>query len=138
MTTRKKDTAAEDTPAADVPQETAAGDTRPEAEVVGWDDLDDVEQPNLEALPEGVAHRRRVQYGEYGQWIAAYDIRTTTNSLAYTQGHPVPLDNVDNDGRVVIDRHYCDHPDGQRCELFNQPTAWSEAGAAVRPPNFQE
>lgn len=165
MTTRKKDAPPEqdENPVGGDVQEAMPGtladdeaaadedDEEPEAEavpntvesptrvagVVPLDELDDVQMPNLGALPETVAHRRRVQHGEYGQYIAAYDIRTAdTNTLAFAAGHPVPVDLVDNDGRVVTARHYCNHPDGLRCGKFNAATAWTEPGAAV--PTFTE
>jgi hypothetical protein len=64
--------------------------------------------------------RRESQRGEYGQYEAAVDITTPSGALAYAVGHPVPASNVEDDGRVVLER---DH-DGK-------PTAWT-APDAVR------
>lgn len=84
-------------------------------------------------------HRRRVQHGEYGQWVAAYDIRDDGNALMFSAGHPVPVDQVDEDTRsVVIARHRCHHTPDVRCEKFNQPEAWTEPGAVVRPAGFED
>lgn len=81
--------------------------------------------------------RLQAQYGEYGQWVAAWDI-THEGALSFAKGHPVPAGLVGDEGRVVASVHRCHHPDNQRCELFNTVEAWSEPGAVVRPANFVE
>lgn len=88
---------------------------------------------------ETALHRRRVQYGEYGQWVAAYDIRGDNGALMFAAGHPVPVDQVDDESRaVIIARHRCHHTPDVRCDEFNAPELWSEPDAVVRPAGFEE
>lgn len=120
--------------------------------VVGFDDPADPVQEAADRVAEGEARdgagtdpqadgaaaaRLRAQYGEYGQWVAAYDLQHE-GALAYAAGHPVPASLVDGQGRVVTSMHRCHHPEGVRCDRFNTPDEWSEPGAARRPSGFQE
>jgi len=111
----------------------------------GGEQLTVDEAGDAEALAEArrahetALHRRRVQYGEYGQWVAAYDITAPNGTLAYAAGHPVPVAAVDEQtGAVVTERHSCHHVPDVRCDQFNQPVAWTEAGAVVRPVGYVE
>ncbi|SRR6266567_5288463 len=72
---------------------------------------------------------------DYGQWEAGQQI-LVGNALAYDVGHPIPASNVDDEGRVVLDRHYCAGHENNRCSDFNKPVRWSDPGVAVRaePP----
>jgi hypothetical protein len=83
--------------------------------------------------------RRKVQYGEYGQWVAAYDLHDDGGAMMFAAGHPVPVDQVDEETRaVVLARHRCHHTPDVRCELFNTPEMWSGEGAAVRPVGWTD
>ena len=82
-----------------------------------------------------IAQRTRAQRGEWGQYRATTDVRTTNGALAFAAGHPVPASHVDDEGRVVLARHQCDgdpdcggDPDA-RCDRFNEPIEWSEPGS---------
>lgn len=120
-----------------------AVDGQQDPPVVGFDaDVDPVQEA-ADRVAEGEAretarHRLQLQYGEYGQWIARFDLHDDSGALQFAAGHPIPAEMVDEQGRVVTARHRCHHTPDVRCELFNTPEGWSEPGAAVRPPNFQE
>lgn len=103
------------------------------------DTTEETENEMTTPTPRTTAKARRAwQASEYGGWVAATDIRAPSGALAYAPGHPVPASNVDDDGRVVLARHQCNLDDGcvpvpgQRCELFNEPTVWTDEGAARR------
>jgi hypothetical protein len=87
-----------------------------------------VTQP-IPGLPPEAEAFRQAQIAEYDGHVALGPIRTPSGALAYAAGHPVPATNVDSDGRVVIDRHVCNHPDGELCEWHSKPTAWSDPGS---------
>lgn len=58
------------------------------------------------AKPETVAERRARAEEEWGQWVAAGEIRSDSGALAYNAGDKVPAANVvehgyDTDGLVV-------------------------------------
>lgn len=103
--------------------------------------VDDVAAADARAKSarETAMHRRKVQYGEYGQWVAAYDLRDDGGALMFAAGHPVPVDQVDEQTRaVVLARHRCHHTPDVRCERFNEPELWSEGDAVVRPAGFED
>lgn len=79
---------------------------------------------------------RRRQVEEYSQYVAAYEIRNATGVVVYGAGHPIPADNVDSDGSVILLRHACPGNDpitGEKCSVpHNEVLERTEAGAAKK------
>jgi hypothetical protein len=78
--------------------------------------------------------RRAEQSAEYGTWAAAEQV-WVGNTLAYDIGHPIPASNVDPDGSVVIQRHYCPPqlPGQPECTIpNNEVMTRSEPNVAVK------
>jgi hypothetical protein len=128
MTTRAK-TKTEQTDDSDVVEAPAGDETTPDADVAAADER--------RAARATALQRRKLQYGEYGQWVAKYDLHDDGGALAFATGHPIPVDRVDEEtGAVILARHRCHHTPDVRCEQFNAPELWSEDGAAVRPDGW--
>jgi hypothetical protein len=96
---------------------------------------------DIPAELHGWQERRKAQVDEYGTWRAAEEVYTDLGAMIYHKGMAIPASNVDDEGRVVVGRHYCpglgchrhDDPTTEaQCDLHNEITDWSEPGVAVR------
>ena len=64
---------------------------------------------------------QRRQVEEYSQYVAAYEIRNATGVVVYGAGYPIPADNVESDGSVILLRHACPGKDPVTGELCTIP-----------------
>jgi hypothetical protein len=79
---------------------------------------------------ETYRHRLRLQYGEYGQWVAAVDIPAPDGgtALAFGVGHPVPVAHVERYGYEALG--YVRRPDNFVDPRDEQPTPADELAEA--------
>lgn len=89
------------------------------------------DQAALDAAIETYKHRLRLQYGEYGQWVAAVDIPAPDGgtALAFGVGHPVPVAHVERYGYEQLG--YVRRPDNFVDPRDERPSAADELAEAI-------
>jgi hypothetical protein len=89
----------------------------------------------LAAAIESYKHRLQMQYGEYGQWVAAVDIPAPDGgtALAFGVGHPVPVAHVERYGYESLG--YVKRPDNF---VEPGPVPPARQAAAVEQPADSE